>query len=763
MSLQKTSKLLLGFCAAGLALLIILATWTQREIASYHSLEKNLIDLKLRMDDFSVGSDQLMLFHVDHDTWLAFRADAMDLRAELDHLHIDESYVKRAKHHITQLIETLEHYYSDTEVGSRDTARTTAYESYPQVSLEARLAMNRVANHGVALDTALDYLVGQKQLQIESYSHNVLSAFIFASLLFAMLSVIAFSSLNKRLVNPVSSLANTIRSINESNNLDKRANLEGQDEIAQLGKAFDKMMDIQQNDKAQIEQQAMQIAAQSQLLEFSAEIASLGGWRYNLKDQSIAASKIVREIHGLAEDTETTLEDILAAYTPTDRLGLETCIYQCAEDGQAFDEIFEISHSEQNRSVRCLGQPTIENGQVTQIIGAFQDVSERRRLELQLDRSQRMEAVGRLTGGVAHDFNNLLTVIIGNSELLNEDLENEDDKQLVDTILQAANRGANLTKSLLAFARKQPLKPEVINITRTVQELRPILVKAISESIQLDIISDDNNYLAEVDTVQFESALLNLVVNANDAMPGGGELIIETNLHEFDEAEAAQYELKPGKYVRMAVSDNGVGIAAADLNRIIEPFYTTKSKGKGTGLGLSTVYGFVKQSHGHLNIYSEQEKGTTVKIYLPMIKDGQETETSQADFEKPVDRSQSAEGKTILVVEDDERLNDYVTNLLQKYGYKVISAMNGPEAVNVIKSDADISLLFTDVIMPGGMNGQELAHVAAENRPEIKILFTSGYTENAIIHHGRLEPGVDLLQKPYTPNMLKRKIEAVFD
>lgn len=748
MNLFKTSRILLMLSAVGLALLVVMTLLTQKQIDDYRASESRLIELKLKMDDFSVGSDHLMLNQVSADVWKAFQTKAETLKAALRRFDDEASYVERASHHIDQITGTLNNYYGYADPTSPNTA-------FPYVSLEAQLVMNQVANHGIALDTAMDYLISNKQHSVESYSHNVLVMFTLTSILFAILSLVAFQLINRRLITPISSLSQTIRSITSRSEPDARAVITGHDEVSQLAAAFNHMLDSHDENQSRIKLQNSQLLEQSNLLEISAEIAAMGGWRYELKTNQFIASKMVRQIHGLCGDDDA-LQAIMGLYRGYEYQMLELLLSRCIHEGESFDQVFQLDQNGQTRWVRCIGQPFYEDNTITQIRGIFQDVSERRKLELELERSQRIESVGKLTGGVAHDFNNLLTVISGNAELLMDELEHDKDKALLTTILQASAKGADLTRSLLAFARKQPLKPRVVNIEDTISELEPILARAVHKSVSLSILCDSPDCRAEIDVTQFESALLNLVVNANDAMDEDGEIIIETAIHEFDEKAAKQHDIQPGRYLRLAVSDNGCGIAPDHLERVFEPFYTTKGINKGTGLGLSSVYGFVKQSHGHMSIYSEQGKGTTVKIYLP------EARVSLAVANDTGPRTElphhALAVATILVVEDDISLNHYVVTLLEKSGYTVLAASNGQEALEILKQRDDISLLFTDVIMPGGMNGQQLAEQATRLRPQLKVLFTSGYTENAIIHHGRLATGIDLLQKPYKSQELQARL-----
>ena len=383
------------------------------------------------------------------------------------------------------------------------------------------------------------------------------------------------------------------------------------------------------------------------------------------------------------------------------------------------------------------------------------DLTEKRAAEAQFRQAQKMEAVGQLTGGIAHDFNNILTVITGTIGILADAVTGDPQLTAIARMIdEAAERGANLTKHLLAFARRQPLQPREIDVNTLLLETVKLLRPTLGEHIQIDPLLADDASAALVDPSQLTTAILNLALNARDAMPTGGKLALETNNVYLDESYAAMNsEVVPGNYVMIAVSDTGSGIAAADLDKVFDPFFTTKEVGKGTGLGLSMVFGFVKQSNGHIKIYSEEGHGTTVKLYLPRAT-GLHTTAAE-----PL-ASSSIEGghEVVLVVEDDALVRRYVITQIESLGYTTLEASNAAEAMTIINTDATIDLLFTDVIMPGSMNGRQLVDEALKRRPLLKTLFTSGYTENAIVHHGRLDSGVLLLAKPYRKSDLARMI-----
>jgi PAS domain S-box-containing protein len=393
--------------------------------------------------------------------------------------------------------------------------------------------------------------------------------------------------------------------------------------------------------------------------------------------------------------------------------------------------------------------------------GIALDITDRKAAQQQLQQALKMDAVGQLTGGIAHDFNNLLTVILGNAELLADQLtDNQRLRSLAQLTQTAAERGAELTNHLLAFARRQTLEPRSVDVNRLTAGLDAMLRRTLGESIEIEFVRGAGLWNAVVDPTQLESALLNLAINARDAMPGGGRLTIETANAYIDDTYAATHEeVATGQYVLIAVSDTGTGMDAATAARAFEPFFSTKEIGKGTGLGLSMVYGFVKQSGGHVKIYSESGHGTTVKIYLQRSNDARTSENANGG-----DQGKELRGaESILLVEDDDIVRRHVESQLRELGYEVRSANNGPAAMAVLRTEARIDLLFTDMVMPGGMNGRDLAQAALVLRPGLKVLFTSGYAENAALHQGRLDRTVQLIRKPYRRRDLAAKLRQILE
>lgn len=408
-----------------------------------------------------------------------------------------------------------------------------------------------------------------------------------------------------------------------------------------------------------------------------------------------------------------------------------------------------------------LAVSVMEIGDTKCFIGVMRDISLRKESDARLQQALKMEAVGQLTGGVAHDFNNLLTVILGNLEILRGRAEgNPDIEGGLEMALKATFRAADLTQRLLAFSRKQALSPEPSNSNQLVSGLTEMLRRTLGEEIEIETVLAGGLWDAVIDPGQLENALLNLAINARDAMPDGGKLTIETANSHLDQAYAdAHEEVTPGQYVMIAVTDTGTGMSAEVIERAYEPFFTTKEVGEGSGLGLSMIYGFVKQSDGHIKIYSELGEGTTFKLYLPRASRG-------VGVRRKVGLADSAHPRgdeTILVVEDDPDVRTFLVSTLEILGYRVYHAEDGPKALALLEEAPDIDMLLTDVVLPQGMNGRQVADEVQKILPDIKVLFTSGYTENAIVHHGRLDEDAELLAKPYTIQTLSKTVRAILD
>ncbi|NYI40884.1 hybrid sensor histidine kinase/response regulator [Demequina lutea] len=415
------------------------------------------------------------------------------------------------------------------------------------------------------------------------------------------------------------------------------------------------------------------------------------------------------------------------------------------------------SHTLERFSYRTLTGKWLEISISPSAVGAtvfFRDVTEVRQLSEQLAQSQRLEAVGQLTGGIAHDFNNLLTVVLGGADALTADPTLTDDsREMAKLIGSAAERGAELTHRLLAFARRQPLEPQSVDLSERLKQLEPMLRRTLGEHIDI-VVKTDGIAPAEVDPGQFENALLNLAINARDAMPDGGTLTIEVGTVTLDEPYVtAHADVAAGTYVAVTVSDSGTGIDPDHMGHLFDPFYTTKMTAQGSGLGLAMVWGFIKQSGGHITVYSELGYGTSFRMYLPPA-----VKVPVPPRPASVQISTGPLTGTILLAEDDDLVRVFATDRLRAKGYEVVAAASGPAALEALEAIERLDLLFTDVIMPGGMTGRQLADAVVARRPGTPVLYASGYTENVIIHNDRLDPGVKLLAKPYSTRQLVERV-----
>src|SRR5437762_436126 len=402
----------------------------------------------------------------------------------------------------------------------------------------------------------------------------------------------------------------------------------------------------------------------------------------------------------------------------------------------------------------------LRDGRLTGILGIGRDVTERLGLEQQLRQAQKMEAVGRLAGGIAHDFNNILTAITGHADLLLEDLGHHDPRRAdVDEIRRSADRAAGLTRQLLAFSRQQVLQPKVVDLNALVLDMDKLLRRLIGEDVELATVLDPTLGHVTADPGQLEQVIVNLAVNARDAMPQGGKLTLETRNIDLDASYTLEHSLvKPGPYVQLTVSDSGIGMDEETQAHAFEPFFTTKPRGQGTGLGLAMVYGTVKQSGGFIWVYSEPGRGATFRFYLPRVDAPVESAAPPAPVERPPRGSE-----TVLLAEDEPAVRAIARQALERQGYTVLAAPSGADALALAaQHGATIHLLLTDVVMPG-MSGRDLADRLTAQRPSIRVLYISGYTDNAIVRHGMLEPGLAYLQKPFRPDALVRKVREVLD
>ena len=498
----------------------------------------------------------------------------------------------------------------------------------------------------------------------------------------------------------------------------------------------------------------------SQQLQKAQEIANIGTWRMAVGSDVIEISPLLQRLAGRDVTGTDSYDQSKLTIHPDDRES-----YYAARDAviatrQPQQIEYRLVHPDGSiryrwSEMQCeLG----DDGEPRAIFATVQDITDRKTTEEQLRQSQKMETIGQLTGGVAHDFNNLLMVVMGNLDLLLDRMKDDPDSAaLLDSAISATERGASLTRQLLAYARRQPLAPRDLDVNGTVQSLSRLLRRTLGEQIEIETILGGGVWHALADASQVENAIINLAINARDAMPNGGKLTLETANASFDESYAGlNDEVAAGQYVMIAVTDTGTGMPADVIARAFEPFFTTKPVGRGTGLGLSQVYGFAKQSGGHAKIYSEIGHGTTVKLYLPRAQTSAAEPAAQAV-------ARTGAGETILVVEDDDLVRATVDRMLKELGYKPILTTLAEEALTILQGNGHIDLLFTDVVLPGKMGGRALAEEAAKLRPDLPVIYSSGYTQNSIIHQGRLDADIELLSKPYKKQDLAQRLRAVLD
>ena len=496
------------------------------------------------------------------------------------------------------------------------------------------------------------------------------------------------------------------------------------------------------------------------LLRIAGRAAHLGGWTLSIPDLALTWSDEVCSIHEVPIGSRPSLEHAIGYYAPEFRTTIEAAIQACMRAGTPFDvELQIVTASGRRVWVRQIGKAERDvAGRIVLLRGAFQDIDDRRRLQDQYRQAQKMEAVGRLAAGVAHDFNNLLTVILSYTHFCVEDLAPENPLHTdIREINNAALRATALTKQLLAFSRQQVFQARVMDLNETVTGMEGMLRRLIGEDIKLVVIAQPSVRRVFADPNQIEQVVMNLAVNARDAMPDGGTLTIETADVHLDEAQSSEKPgACPGDYVVVTVTDTGVGMDAVTQARIFEPFFTTKGLGLGTGLGLSTAFGIMAQSGGHIRVDSEAGRGTSFRLYLPR--------TARMRTMSSAPMTQIPRGmETVLLVEDDPQLRRVASTILRRGGYVVLEAAEGEAACVVAREHgAAIHLLLTDVVMPG-MNGRKLAETLAPLRPDMKVLFASGYTDDAIVHHGVLDGKLRFIQKPFTSEALLRKVRDVLD
>ncbi|MDY0220046.1 MAG: response regulator [Desulfobacterium sp.] len=531
-----------------------------------------------------------------------------------------------------------------------------------------------------------------------------------------------------------------------------------------IGGVFDRLNNLRAATQCELDKRIKaeeELSKKELLLQEMGRIAKIGAWELDSASGEGTWTDEVARIRDLDPSDKRTMEKGLSFYQGESRAKIDRALQEAIESLKPYElELELVSAKGVHKWVRTIGSPIVEDGKVVGVRGSIQDITKERSLEAQLGQAQKMESVGRLAGGVAHDFNNMLSVILGYAELAMEKLKPDEPLfENLNEIYKAGKRSTDIVRQLLAFASKQTISPKVLDLNDAIESMLKMLRRLIGEDIDVAWLPDADIWPVKVDPSQLNQLLANLCVNARDAMKGVGKITIETKNKIFDEAYCAIHTgFVPGKFVLLAVSDNGHGMIPEVMETIFEPFFTTKDQNRGTGLGLSTVYGIVKQNNGFINVYSEPDEGTTFKIYLPRHK-GMDVE---ADREVAQELSLS-QGETVLLVEDDTSILKICEIMLKTMGYNVLPANTVDEAIELTKKNANkIKLLITDVVMPE-MNGRELSEQVKKRCPDIKVLFMSGYTADVIAHRGVLEQGVQFIAKPFSREELAKKLRETLD
>ena len=592
--------------------------------------------------------------------------------------------------------------------------------------------------------------------------------------LFSLVAAILIgSALQKTVSEPVLDLVRTARKVTLEKDYNVRVTVRHHDELGTLVEAFNEMLSQIQRRDAELVQTARTLETEITERKRADEALGASEERYRLLFESNPQAMWVFDEKTLAFLAVNRAAWRHYGYSREEFLGMTIRDIRPAEDVAPLLSLLETESREHQRSgiwrhrkkdgslidVEILSHPMVFDGRDAQLVLSI-DVTERRQLEEQLRQSQKMEAVGQLAGGIAHDFNNLLTVIIGNSEIQQTMIEKGSPLvEPLDEVRRAADRAAVLTRQLLAFSRRQVLEPKVLDVNELITNLEKMLRRLISEDVKLIAALSPAAGRVRADAGQLEQIIVNLAVNARDAMPTGGTLTIETANVELDEEYVREHlAVRPGAYVMIAVTDTGVGMSPETQSRIFEPFFTTKEPGKGTGLGLATVYGIAKQSGGSVWVYSELGRGTTFKIYFPRVEEVAEKRSVLAPGERSVRGSE-----TVLLVEDEPSVRKLSQMVLEKHGYTVVEAANAEEALGLAQTrEGPIHLILTDVVMPK-MGGADLATRVLALRPEIRVLYMSGYTDDAIVRQGLITEGRHFLQKPFTPAVLAKRVRDVLD
>ena len=610
-----------------------------------------------------------------------------------------------------------------------------------------------VQNEGQPLGwLVMEYTLSPLWARLPQY--GIIAGVVLLALL--TVSLLLWRLLESSITEPLARLADASKEVAQSKSRQVRAVKQADDEIGHLTDAFNEMLWTLQSRESALREST------GQLLE-AMTVARMSSWSLDTAAGTMSWAGRELQIFGpRGQPADTSLAAFLDVVHPADRLAVEQGLGRASENGQRCELDFRVVDPDgHTRWLAMRGQRAHdEPGKPVRVLGLVMDMTDRRQLEEQLLQSQKLEAIGRLAGGVAHDFNNLLTGILGYANFALKSIpENHAARVDIQEIERAGTRAAALTAQLLAYARRQMIAPKIVSLNELVLNMETLLRRLIGEDVDLETRCASDLWRAQIDPGQFEQVIINLAVNARDAMPSGGRLTVETSNTNLDDSYVQQHpEVTSGEYVMLAVADNGVGMDNATQIRIFEPFFTTKEQGKGTGLGLAVCYGIVKQANGHLWVYSERGRGTTFKVLLPRA-----TEEETAVVARLPEPPSSQGTETILMVEDEPVVRKLAVRALTERGYRVLEAEDGPSALAVVEEfQGDISLLVTDVVMPG-MNGKELADRLSTDRPDLRVLYISGYAEHAVVRQGVLVEGIAFLSKPFDLSELARTVREVLD
>ncbi|HET6777298.1 MAG TPA: ATP-binding protein [Gemmatimonadales bacterium] len=612
----------------------------------------------------------------------------------------------------------------------------------------------RVQNEGQALGwITMEYTLPPLWSRLPQY--GIITGVVLLALL--TVSLLLWRLLESSITEPLARLAEASKAVAQSRTRQARPVKPADDEIGHLTDAFNDMLSTLEHRESALREST------AQLLE-AMTVARMGSWAWDVHESTLSWGGREAEVFGpRGKPADASLRSFLDLVHPSDRAAVEHGLSRAAETGQRCELDFRVLDPDgHTRWLALKGQRVHEDGRgSSKLVGLVMDMTDRRRLEEQLLQSQKLEAIGRLAGGVAHDFNNLLTGILGYANFALKSLpENHASRPDILEIERAGTRAAALTGQLLAYARRQMIAPKIVSLNELVTNMESLLRRLIGEDVDLETRCAPQLWPAQIDPGQFEQVIINLAVNARDAMPSGGRLTIETSNCTLDDTYVSQHpEVVPGEYVMLAVADTGIGMDSATQVRIFEPFFTTKEQGKGTGLGLAVCYGIVRQANGHLWVYSERGRGTTFKVLLPRTLE----EGEAAAMPKPPEQLSSQGRETVLVVEDEPVVRRLTVRALTERGYHVLEAEDGESALSVAREhQGDLQLLVTDVVMPG-MNGKELADRLAADRPDLRVLYISGYAEHAVVRQGVLVEGIAFLSKPFDLSELARTVREVLD